>query len=113
MADPLERRGLDHPEKCILCDQEEEIAQHILLSCVFARDIWCKVLSTVGLQFLTPGICDSIQQEWLSAAVSQVPKVQKGLNSFIILAVWWLWKHRTLCVFERASPSSTVILQHI
>jgi hypothetical protein len=37
MADRLARRGLDHPDKCPLCDQEDETVQHILVSCVFAR----------------------------------------------------------------------------
>jgi hypothetical protein len=35
-ADRLARRGMDHPEKCLLCDQEEETIDHIMLSCVFA-----------------------------------------------------------------------------
>jgi hypothetical protein len=98
----------------MMCDQDEETTQHILLSCVFARDIWCKVLSIVGLQLLTPGMGESVIQEWPSAAVSHVLKVQKkSLNFLIILVSWWLWKHKNLCVFEKASPSSTVILQHI
>jgi len=36
-ADRLAKRGLQHPERCVLCDQEEETIQHILTSCVFAR----------------------------------------------------------------------------
>lgn len=43
-ADTLARRGLDHQESCPLCDQQEETVQHILVSCVFARDIWFQVL---------------------------------------------------------------------
>ena len=35
-ADLLERRGLQHPDSCLLCDQEEETIQHILTSRVFA-----------------------------------------------------------------------------
>ena len=49
-ADRLKKRGLNHPDKCPLCDQEEETTKHILLSCVFARNAWCQVLSKVGLQ---------------------------------------------------------------
>ena len=36
-ADQLTKRGLPHPDKCLLCDQEEETIQHILTTCVFAR----------------------------------------------------------------------------
>jgi hypothetical protein len=35
ILDRLARRGMDHPEKCPLCDQEQETIDHLLLSCVF------------------------------------------------------------------------------
>jgi hypothetical protein len=36
-ADRLARRGLPHSDRCLLCDQEEENIQHLLIRCVFAR----------------------------------------------------------------------------
>jgi hypothetical protein len=36
-ADRLRKRGLQHPVRCVLCDQEEEDVQHILTTCVFTR----------------------------------------------------------------------------
>jgi hypothetical protein len=38
-ADQLERRGLPHPEKCPLCDQENEDIDHLLVLYVFARQV--------------------------------------------------------------------------
>ncbi|GJN37129.1 hypothetical protein PR202_gb26054 [Eleusine coracana subsp. coracana] len=35
-ADRLAHRGLDHPEKCILCDQEQETINHLLVACPFS-----------------------------------------------------------------------------
>jgi hypothetical protein len=32
-ADRLAKRGLSHPDKCLLCDQEEETINHLLVSC--------------------------------------------------------------------------------
>jgi hypothetical protein len=64
IADRLARRGLDHLESCPLCDQREETVQHILISCVFVKDIWFRVLSKVGLQSLSPGTADLVFQEW-------------------------------------------------
>jgi hypothetical protein len=38
---------------------------------------------------------------WWSRAVRRVPKEKrKGLNSLIILVIWFLWKHRNACVFD-------------
>jgi len=36
-SDILAKRGLSHPDKCPLCDQEDETIQHLLTSCVVAR----------------------------------------------------------------------------
>jgi hypothetical protein len=44
MANRLEKRGLPHPDYCLLCDQAEETVDHLLLSCVFSRQIWFGVL---------------------------------------------------------------------
>jgi hypothetical protein len=48
-ADRLSRRGLEHPVRCPLCDQQEETIQHILVACVFAGDTWWQTLYKVGL----------------------------------------------------------------
>jgi len=46
-ADRLAKNGLAHPEKCPLCDQEEETINHLLLSCVFARQTWFEILCSL------------------------------------------------------------------
>ena len=87
-TDRLARRGLDHPDHCPLCDQEDETIQHILTSCVFAREIWFRVLSLVGLQ-LTPSQDDLVFQEWWRLALTRVlEQQQKGFNSSVILVAW-------------------------
>jgi hypothetical protein len=55
---------LDHPDKCLLCDQQEETTQHILVACVFARDIWAQILNKVGLLPFAPEITDVVSQDW-------------------------------------------------
>lgn len=32
-------------EKCLLCDQEEETANHLLITCPLAREVWWHVCS--------------------------------------------------------------------
>jgi hypothetical protein len=113
-TDRLSRRGLEHPVRCPLCDQQEKTIQHILVACVFARDTWWQTLHKVGLHRLTPGLATTTFQDWWREAECQVPKNQKrGFNSLVILVAWWLWKHRNECVFDGASPNISVIMQHI
>lgn len=49
-ADRLAKRGLPHLNQCLLCDQDDEDIQHLLMSCVLARQFWFKILSSMGLQ---------------------------------------------------------------
>lgn len=39
MLDSLVKRGLPHQAACPLCDQDVETINHILVSCVFAREV--------------------------------------------------------------------------
>jgi hypothetical protein len=108
-ADRLARRGMDHPEHCPLCDQEEEVIDHLMLSCVFAREFWYKVLLKVQLQELAPQPGESSFMEWWQKANERAPgPSKKGLNSLIILGAWTLWKHQNRCVFYGIAPNLVV-----
>lgn len=43
-SDSLARCGLPHQVACRLCDQEQEMTDHILVSCVFARSVWYSIM---------------------------------------------------------------------
>lgn len=49
MADRLAKRSLPHSEACPFCDQDEETIQHILVRCVFTRQIWFSILQALHL----------------------------------------------------------------
>ena len=110
-ADRLARRNLPHPEKCLLCDQEEETINHLLVGCVFSRQFWVLLLQRIGLAQLSPqpGVI-SFDEWWRGAVMLVNGEVKKGLNSLIILGAWSLWRHRNDCVFEGLSPSLATVL---
>jgi hypothetical protein len=104
-ADHLARRGLDHLLHCMFYDQEEETIQHILVGCVFSKEIWFRVLSMAGLQRCTPMTGVQNFQEWWQAVERMVPKqVRGGLNLLISLVLWYLWKHCNACVLRGFPP---------
>jgi hypothetical protein len=110
-ADRLAWHGMDHPEKCLLCDQEEETIDHIMLSFVFARQFWFNWLQQVHLQMLTPQPDVSSFLEWWREANERAPgQIKAWLNSLVILGAWTLWKHRNRCVFDGGAPSMAATL---
>lgn len=97
------RLSLAHPKQCVICDQANEDIQHILTSCVFAREFWFRVFSTMWLASRTPNQEDVTFADWLRSIVSNLPKpTRKGLNFVIILA---LWKHRNAIIFDKIQPN--------
>jgi hypothetical protein len=69
--------------------------QHILLSRVFARELWFQVLSKVRLQNLSPGLEVAVFQEWWRQSETQLSNEQrKGFNSLVILVAWRLFFSR-------------------
>jgi hypothetical protein len=105
-ADRLQKRGLDHHEVCPLCDQEPKNIQHLLCTCVFARQFWYYILSSLGMANLSPDSNESTFADWWAKVSKQVHKSKRrGFNSIIILGAWCLWLHRNKVVFDGVSPS--------
>jgi hypothetical protein len=113
-ADRLAKRGLEHPDACPLCDQAQETAQHLLLSCVFTRQVWFFIFQYLNLVVNLPTAESSSFSAWWCNTIRAVPKdIRKGLNSLIILVAWEVWKHCNSCVFEGARPSIQILLQTV
>jgi hypothetical protein len=94
IADRLARKELPHPAVCSLCDQVEETIDHLLVPCVFSRQMWFNVLQELGLQALAPGLDDLIFDDWWDNVSNRVSgQVRKGVNSIVILGAWNLWNH--------------------
>lgn len=108
----LEKRGLPHPEHCLLCDQEEETVQHILITCVFVREFWFNVLHRLNWSNLVPNrrtIC--FAELWKKSLKKVQRQHRKGFNSLVILGAWILGKHRNACILDGAAPSIQDALQ--
>ena len=105
------KSGLCHPAACPLWDQAEETIDHLLVSCVFTRQIWFSFLQKVGLQTLAAQIKDpSFEDWWAGASRSVNGQVWKGLNSAIILGAWSLWNHSDRCLFDGVAPNLASII---
>jgi hypothetical protein len=112
-VDKLEKRGLDHLERCPLCDQERETIDHLLVASAFYRECWFLLLRQFGLQVLAPQPSSTIFMEWWHEASEAIHgPFRDGLNSVIVLGAWVLWNHRNRFIFDGLSPNiATVLIQ--
>jgi hypothetical protein len=110
-VDRLAHRGLPHQDKCPLCDQEDENIDHLLVSCVFSRQVWYYMLRQVGLHSLAPQPIDLVFDDWWEKATTATSGMsKKGLNSLIILGALAIWNHHNRCVFDHAHPCMVEVL---
>ena len=80
-ADRLAKKGLSHPAACPLCDQDGETIDHLLVSCVFSRQVWFNVLRNLALQVLEPHSGERSFEDWWASTSSRVSgQVQKGVS---------------------------------
>jgi hypothetical protein len=110
-ADRLAKRRLDHPDRCPLCDQDDESINHLLISSVFSRQFWFQLLMIGGLQLLCATIDVCFENWWRICSYKVANHLKKGFNSLVILGAWTIWKHRNKCVFDNCNPSLAAALR--
>lgn len=74
------RHGLLDDDVCALCDQEQESEDHLATGCVFAREVWYRVLAPLDLTRLTPQLGTSVVDWWLHSRGQLGQQRRKGLT---------------------------------
>jgi hypothetical protein len=88
------RHGLQESSSCIICDQAEETMDHIILGCVFSREVWSSCLKGFPLQDLVL-IQEGDIMLWWTDSRRRLPKpIRRGFDSLFFLVRWTLWKER-------------------
>jgi hypothetical protein len=89
-ADCRRRHGLQDSAECALYGQEDETVDHLFASCVFAREVWFRVLHPSGWDPLSP-TAHSPLSTWWSDGRSTVPaQLRRGFDSAVLLVSWRL-----------------------
>ena len=97
------RHGLqDETLECYTCLREEDNVEHILVQCVYAKQVWHKCLDTLEIDIPHPSSTDTFVDWWLRTRVGFHGKQKRGFDSLIIVAAWSLWKQRNAKVFNRS-----------
>lgn len=105
-AERRARHGLQEDDACVLCDQRPEMEPHLFLGCVFARQVWHRVLLPLQLQDLAPTDDHDIAPWWLGQR-RRIDKASRPIfDSLLLLVAWCLWKERNARTFDK--PPSMV-----
>lgn len=97
------RHGLQDDNTCALCAQEPETADHLLVGCVIARQLWFALLSPIGLDSLVPRHDDALVDWWLHGRCLLQVEAMLTFETAILLVAWCLWKERNNRTFNRVS----------
>jgi hypothetical protein len=111
-ADRRLRRRLDTHTSCLLCDQENEMVDHILVSCSWAKEVWWSSCSWAGC-VCSMTVTQTLQEWWEQLVLAQPARRRTGTSTLFVLICWHLWKERNSRVFERASATPLVLLGRI
>jgi hypothetical protein len=102
--DRLQRHGLQNNGHCAICLQAYEAIQHLLLGCVYSREVWFHLLWSIGLHRLLPTPDADLAEWWLH---------HKRFDSLVILVWWSLWRERNDQVFNNGSPRAVSLVSCI
>ncbi|WVZ84849.1 LOW QUALITY PROTEIN: hypothetical protein U9M48_031834, partial [Paspalum notatum var. saurae] len=106
----LAKRGLSHQSACPFCDRTTESINHVLSSCVLAREVWTLVLQRFN-HVVRPPDHDSRLNSWWVRAASSLPKeMRKRFNS---LCPGSCGSTGMPAFFENIRPNAQLVVQAV
>ena len=81
---------MEGPSRCPLCVSDEENADHLLLHCSFASEVWKDLLKISPDRFNMPANTQELMKTW--ANISPFNTAMKDL-----LKASWMWLPKFIC----------------
>jgi len=99
-------KGVNCPPNCASCDSEYEDYTHVFFTCPFAIQVWN-----------TTDLYGSIQHALSTTALgieaifSLLQNLSVELSQRFTTAIWSIWKHRNLRVWDDVTESSALVVE--
>ena len=100
-VDRRRRHGLDAHANCLLCDQEPETIDHIVVTCSYAKQIWWNIRAALN-ETSALRHCDNVLKWWEVWRCLWVGEYKQGADSIFALVAWEIWKERNARLFRGA-----------
>ena len=104
-VDMLMRRGWSMVNRCNLCKENEESADHILIHCGKTRELWTVVLSSFGVVWVFPNSVRNLLLEWKIKGLEKKRGVVWKMAPICLF--WCIWGERNRRVFQEEEKSDT------
>jgi hypothetical protein len=105
----LAHHGLRNNGLCTLCKQSKETISHMVLGCVYSREIWFRGLRRCGWQHLTPRVDDNLVTWWLRVQKVVTKLQHPAFDSLCFLIAWSLWLEWNARVFREQTRMPNVL----
>jgi len=97
----LSRRNVVPPDvnlRCVLCDRDNEMTNHLFINCGVARGVWIALLLWIDKMFIIP---PNLFIHWACWNVgSSNKKIIRGLRLIWHATTWVIWKARNDKIFN-------------
>jgi hypothetical protein len=111
-ADRRRRHGLDAHDLCLLCGQEPESMDHIVVDCSFSRQLWFKAAHALGVH-LPQNPAGSLLEWWSQWRSLWTGDMRKGADTLFALLAWEIWKERNARCFRGAESNIDTLIATI
>jgi mannosylglycoprotein endo-beta-mannosidase len=111
-ADQLSARNWPCNPICQLCDQQPESAEHMVLWCAYAQEVWFLMSQWTKGIVKVPSRDVTMEDWWNRSLQGHQKKFKQQLASLLIYTAWNIWKERIRRIFEgvTALPSRVLTL---
>jgi hypothetical protein len=99
-ADKLAALNWFYNPVCQLCDQHLESAEHLILRCVYAREVWSLVSAWAQGHIKQPRQEMGMEERWNSSLQGLPKKSKQSMATLLIYTAWNIWKERNWRVFD-------------
>jgi hypothetical protein len=87
-----------------------ETMDHIILGCVYSREVWSFVLAKVHLFGIIQVLEEDVMEWWLRNRKLVDNQRRKGFDSLFFLVGWRLWKERNSRTFGQVRTNAAVLV---
>jgi hypothetical protein len=99
---PEEKAWPGRTRQLLICDQEPETIDHIVVDCSFSRQIWFRASTVLGAP-LQQSPSGTIVEWWETWRSQWTGSCMRGADTLFALIAWEIWKERNAQCFCRAN----------